>query len=151
MEHIWTVLCQLSIRNQGTRNTSLIETLDRITFDIPNIENIVFPSELNDPVPGFPLEVVTLWWRSDLSEPEHFRAQLTLTGPDGMSLDKIEPFEYEVSLINYPKLVSNTRLVLPFKGSGVYRFNIAKEENQTWTQVASIPVEVVQTVTTKTD
>lgn len=55
MKHVWSILCQTSIRDRDTNRTSAINTMDVIGF-IVNKENL----EKNKRIPTS-LEIVSLW------------------------------------------------------------------------------------------
>jgi hypothetical protein len=142
VEHIWSVVCRLSIVDQQRNNVSLIEIMERLQF---RGEEVEIPEDQVAGLP-YPVELVTLWSRSELNTPEVSRARVLVVSPEGKSLNE-EGQEYPVDLTQYQRFRAMGRFdVLPFVGNGLYRFVVQKfdEDNDSWVNVASIPLEIVR-------
>lgn len=77
MEHVWSVLCRLVLVDQQSHNLTLVETLERFSF------------QREGEVEGIALDYVlaTFWWRSDLEKPERSEARILFTA----SVNQVEP------------------------------------------------------------
>ncbi len=144
MEHVWTVICRISLTNQETNNLSLIETLERVAFH----SSAEHPEPAENARVSFvpPVYLVSMWWRSDLGQPEQGRARTRVISPRNDELPGSELKEYSVDLQIHSKLrVIGTIEALPFWGDGVYRFQIEfyDEATEKWVRVARIPLEIV--------
>jgi hypothetical protein len=142
VEHIWSVLCRLSIVDQQRNNVSLIEIMERLLF---RGEEVEIPEDQVAGLP-YPVELVSLWSRSDPDTPEVSRARVLVYSPEGQSLNT-EGHEYSVDLTQYQRFRAMGRFdVLPFVGNGFYRFVVQKfdEDSHSWVDVASIPLEIVR-------
>jgi hypothetical protein len=132
VEHVWTVVCQQRIDDKRSNNVSLINILEQVAF--------VSEKELNA-IP-ISLDVVTMWRRSRLDQPEQATARLSLMAPDEQVL---LTQEYAVDLSAIQRLRASGEFNgLPFHGTGTYRFIMELQENGEWHTVASIPVDVIE-------
>ena len=141
MEHIWSVLCRLSIVDQKRNNVSLIEVMEQLSF----VGETEVESE-HTPALTFPVELVTLWSRSDLKTPEASRARVLMLSPEGEFLNP-EGVEYEVDLTEFQRFRAMGKFeALPYVGDGIYRFVVQSldAEREQWRDVASIPLEIVR-------
>jgi hypothetical protein len=142
VEHIWSVLCRLSIVDLERNNVSLIEIMERLLF---RGEVVEIPEDQIAGLP-YPVELVTLWSRSEPNTSEVSRARVLIFSPEGKSLNEAGQ-EYPVDLTQYQRFRAMGRFdVLPFVGNGFYRFVVQKfdEDNDRWIDVASIPLEIVR-------
>ena len=132
MEHVWTVVCQLRIDDKQSNNISLINVLEQVTF---------ISEEGPKGIP-IPINVVTMWRRSQLDQPEQATARLSLIAPNEESLFVQE---HNLDLTEYQRLRNTGHFDgLPFSGTGTYRFVMELQENGEWHKVASVPVEVIE-------
>ena len=139
MEHSWSVLCRMFIRDADTNAFSLIHIFEALTFT---------PAEQisEEDVKAIPLEayIISLWWRSDPDQPEFARTRTVLFSPDGEVLDEIQ--EIALDLTEAGRIRSILRLQgMPFAGSGIYKFvvQLSDEESESgWRDVAILPLPV---------
>jgi hypothetical protein len=140
VEHIWSVLCRLSIVDQQRNNVSLIEAVDSVSFkgelEVRDQQPVVFP---------FPVELVTLWLRSDPDVPETGQARASFISPEGQLLNPGTD-EYTVRLEQFQRFRAMVKFeALPFTSNGTYWFKVQKldKENEQWIDVSSVPLEIV--------
>lgn len=134
IEHVWTVLCTRVLIDRASNNATLVEVIERLAGPATD-----------DSEPGLiaiPMDLITLWTRSDLEKGERGRARMRLLAPDGSQLGGSVP--YDVDLTAGHRLRNTTRLgALPFKGAGYHRFVIELEDaDGKWQPVARVPLDV---------
>jgi hypothetical protein len=140
VEHIWSVICRLSITDRERGTVSLIDVTDRIDIE----GEVVFDDEPVGSLP-VPVEIISLWRRSNPDQPEYARARVLILSPENEPLNDAG-YEYKVDLTQHSKFRSVGRLqTLPFTSSGIYRFAIQlfDEESNQWKDIAAIPLELV--------
>lgn len=133
IEHIWTVVCSRAVVDQRSNNISLENIIEQV-------------SVAGAPAPGtglrFPLDVMSLWTRADLSEPDQGQGRLRFLSPSGETIAERE-FEINVSG-DIKRYRANIHLEgLPLKGEGQYTFHTDFWDGSEWREVASIPLEIV--------
>jgi hypothetical protein len=144
VDHVWSVLCRLSIIDGQRNNVSLIEVMERLSFkgDFEIEQNKIYG------VP-FPVELVTLWSRSDPDIPEASQARVLMISPKGQVLNEENGHTYSIDLTEYQRFRAIGRFEgLPFVGNGVYKFLIQSfdEEHEQWINETSIPLEIVMEI-----
>jgi hypothetical protein len=137
---VWAVACRQSIIDIQTNNISLINVLEQVNFATSN-EDV-------DNVP-IPLEVVSMWARSNFDEPEKANGRWLLFAPSG---DELNNLDFDIDLTQHTRARAITRFMgLPFSGNGIYRFVVQLEENDgLWQTVAMFPLDVIRN-TSETD
>lgn len=133
IDHVWTVLCSKSIIDKDSNSISLLEVIEQITGRGVKGEAVV----------PIPMELVSLWARTDPEKPARGRARVCLIEPDGSERD---PFEIDIDLMTYQR--SRTRFQmsgLPIRLAGRYYFRIEihTQGEEGWGEVSRIPLEVV--------
>lgn len=132
IEHVWSVTCSRAIIDQETNNISLLDIVEQIGTIGPGGEGAV-------PVA---IEVVTLWSRGVLDQPERGRARIGLLDPNNAVIGNTH--EYEVDLTNYVRTRNRFRMALfPVRGAGKYSFVVEFERDGNWVEVARVPVVLV--------
>lgn len=149
MEHVWTVLCRLSVIDDRRKNVSLIEALEKVSFSVTESELEVHPTG------AFPFqaELVSYWIRSDLDAPERARVRILVVSPERKTLNP-EGFEYRVDLTEDSRFRSMAHFgTLPYTGDGIYRFEVQyfDEDQEQWLSAASIPLEIVMEIVPSSD
>jgi hypothetical protein len=138
IQHIWTVLCTRSSIDRQTNNISLFEVIEELRVEGLGGQPGVVPC---------PLELVSLWTRSDPNVPTRGEARITLHTPGGQTpISQTQP----VDLQEYRRLRSRARVPgLPVDQAGVYMFVVECRElgQEQWLRVARIPLEVQVMVT----
>jgi hypothetical protein len=136
MNHVWSVLCTRSVLDQETNNISLIEVIEELTLT-PD------PRAQSDQSFVVPIncELVSLWTRSVVTEPERGTARTVLIGPRG---ERISEHETSVDLSVHLRSRIRARLAgLPISSAGIYGFLIQRLQGERVEDVATIPVRVV--------
>lgn len=138
MEHIWTIVCQITSEDKNTSALSLINVLENISFsaDIPE-------SEADDVVIPLNFHLVTTWCREETDSSDENEVKVRLMSPTGedlggpdlkISFNESQNTRYNVNFQGFP-----------YKGDGIYRyvlFNVKDGEN---VEVQRIPILVERT------
>ncbi len=131
IDHIWTVLCRNTVTDRESNNISIQGVLEQINITGPKGEGIV-PIEA---------ELVTLWSRSKLDQPERTRSRFRLVDPDGKQVGK--DVVYDVDLTTHARSRNKIKMSgFPVKAPGKYEFCVDTERDRQWIQVARVPLEV---------
>lgn len=134
-KHIWTILCTKALVEEKTNNVSLIEIIEQLeVLGVPNETRAILPIQL---------VLVTLWSRSDLDRAEFATGKFEFLAPSG---EVLGGGEYDINLRDYRRSRNLANMnSLPLQGPGIYKFviRIREDENNTWTEVASLPLEVL--------
>lgn len=138
-EHIWSVLCNKAIidRDSGQvtifeaiENLNLPRTEDEIAKEIEGVEEeVVIPHTM---------QLVTLWVRSDLKQPEEQHARVRLLSPFDQELNT---WAVPVDLKSFLSL--RWRLVfqgVPWRGPGRYWYVIEMKDGEDWMQCSRVPL-----------
>jgi hypothetical protein len=145
MYHAWSVICSDTTIDAASNNISLFKVIESIAFSVNEVE----ARQLREQEGHLPLPInfviVTMWWRSDVNEPEKSASRYVLLTP---SQEERELLEIPVDLMNHTRTRMMGRLQgFPFFESGVYHIMVQTKENDTWQSVASVPLEVIQNAT----
>jgi uncharacterized protein VirK/YbjX len=136
MEHIWSVLCLHAIEDKHRNNLSLIETLEQITFHTDKVD-----------VEGFQVDLylVSMWWRSNVGQPEEGRARLLINSPDAEVLSEAN---FNIVLTEQSRFKHIIKMHgMPYKGDGIYRFVVQLYNKGRWKSVTTIPLEIHKAAT----
>lgn len=135
IEHIWTVVCSMSVVDRETNNLSLFNIVEQLN---------ILARPQPEMMPQLSLDIVTLWVRADDTTPARGHSRLTLLSPTGEELGQGEG---EIDLSKHERLRMRRRfpLGLDLKISGRYHFRVELqlEDEETWQTVAIIPLKVV--------
>lgn len=135
IDHVWTVVCAMSVVDRETNNISLFNIVEQLTLLTQPEQEIT---------PQLPLDIVTLWARADDAVPARGFSRLTFRSPAG---DPIHQEEGRVDLSDHERLRMRRRLLLRLnlRESGRYCFCVeVRLENETeWRTVATVPLKVV--------
>ncbi len=138
MEHIWSVLCRTQITDKDRNTLSLIETIEQINF---------FSEE--DNLEGIPAQmvIVSMWWRSNQSQPEEGYQRMLIASPTGEIILTSANLGIDLNKSGRARIIINID-GLPFTEAGIYRFIIqySMNENGDWVTSASIPLTIVRDV-----
>ena len=134
--HIWTILCSKASIDQQTNNISIFDVIERLTIaGAPHDATIALPIQAN---------LVVLWMRSEYTTPEAAVGRFTLVAPNRTTLGG---GQFEINLGDPHIRARNIMRMnsLPLQGPGVYNFVIELQdpENNTWSVVATLPLEVI--------
>jgi len=141
-EHIWSVLCYKGCLDKYTNQVSLLDVIEgaaMVADKQPDLGTV-----LNFHIP---INLVTLWLRTAIDEPESFRTRLVIVTPDGHEYPNRS--ELPCDLIETPRLRTFLRIQgLPYQGNGMYRVNIECQDpgSTTWRRVSSMPLELTITL-----
>ncbi len=131
IDHVWSVLCKNTVTDRESNNISIHGVLEQLTITGPKGEGVL-PIEA---------ELVTLWSRSKLDQPERTRSRSRLVDPDGAQIGK--DVVYDLDLTTYTRF--RNRIVMsgfPVKAAGKYEFCVDIERDGQWIQVAKVPLEI---------
>lgn len=141
MRLIWAVLCERSVIDRDTNMVSLINVLEEMTMAVqppPEAPDASLPQAV---IP-VPIELVTLWARSDEKIPERGRYRVRLLLPD----DRVPAdSEFEVDLTQFLRLRHRSRFPgLPVAGEGTYHFVVEEGAGGGgWATMSEVPLRVV--------
>lgn len=135
--HVWSVACYKASLDRYTNRISLLDVVEEIVIskgqDLPFSleERVFFP---------FHSEIVSLFRRSDLAMPERSKCRIELHSPDANVLA-----EREFELDFFPPPITRVRTIFrldafPYRGLGMYHWNIHLEKDDGWQLVAEVPV-----------
>ena len=135
MEHIWTILCQITSDDKISNAFSLINVMEGIRFSADLAETD--PDEIVIPLN---FHLVTNWWREELESDNDNEVQVRLISPAGEDLggpdlklrfDESKFSRYNLSIQGFP-----------YKGDGVYRYVVFQIKNGEQVEVQGIPIPV---------
>jgi len=134
IEHAWTVLCKKAIVDPQTGNITLVETVEQInaTGAAPDFPALA-PMEM---------ELVSLWYRTDIEVAVRGQGRIALIGPDGHVVG--DPQTLQLDLTTFVRARTIAKLPgLPVTGAGVYRFQVelSVDGQEEWRIVARVPVQ----------
>lgn len=135
IDHVWTVVCSRSVIDKDSNNISLQDVIEQLTLFTEPGEPVVVP---------MPLEVVTLWARSDFNVPARGRARLTFSSPSEEFV--VPPFEHDVDMSSHRRVRSRAHFQgLPIREPGrhTFRIELQNEGETTWHRVAAVPLQIL--------
>ena len=130
-EHVWSVLCRKGVLDSNN-NLSMLDVLEHLKIE----------GELPKEGVGLkiPMQLVTLWIRSELTTPETIDTRLLIEIPNGRKL------EGAAGVVNMDKAPRSRLTVeiggLPFYGEGVYKFVVQHKQSGKWKTNARVPLQV---------
>lgn len=134
IDHVWSVLCSHAVVDRRTNNASLQHVVEQIT---------IRQEPRPDAAVMLPLDLMTLWVRSDFDVPHAGRERVLYCSPSG---DVLLEHQLEIRLDK----AKRSRTVLTFESlqvaqPGRYSFHVELqgEIEDEWTRVATIPLEVI--------
>ncbi|MBL6960578.1 MAG: hypothetical protein ISR59_05675 [Anaerolineales bacterium] len=134
IKHIWSVVCQGSIEDKSTNLLSIINILEELTIEGDPSSDKILP---------LPIQVVTLWTRTNSDIPAQAESRYTFVSPSKTIL-KEQPLKINLSKYQRLRARVNFSMLNFTEGSGIYTFCVEYRGNQTeeWTEKASIPIDV---------
>ena len=134
ISHVWSVLCSNVVIDRFSNNVSIQNVIEQL-----NIPDEPIP----DGVVVTPLNLVTLWMRSDLEVPARGHSRIIFQSPSGGASN---PVELEVDLTNSKRtrsrLISET-LPVEEPGLHIFRVELKIEDEAEWHEVAIVPLEIL--------
>jgi hypothetical protein len=136
IDHIWSIVCGRSTTDRESGNISIFDVVEQV--------NVLGP--LPDPAtrPAIPMqyEIVSLWARQQLDQPEEAQARVRLIGPNNA---EILGQGFAVNLTQHVRMRTQLRSIgFPVVGTGIYTFYVdIQRANEEWENVSHIPVQVV--------
>jgi hypothetical protein len=134
LKHAWTVLCDKSTIDRDTNNITL-NTIEQLVVQLPP-----FPEGAKGFIINYPFELVTLWYRGDITKPIGGRARIR-----GISAndEEFSVQEVDIDLKSKSRLRTRIRfLSIPVSSSGVYQFIVEKQSGDKWEEVARVPFQI---------
>lgn len=137
-DHLWTILCTKALIDETTHNVSLIEIVEQLQVAGAT------PGELH--LAAVPMELVSMWRRSDPAERGSFPVRIRFLPPSGVGDGPFLPQSY---VVNFEKH-SQVRQIFRMPGvvvteAGVHVFVVERGEGADWTEVARVPLLVQYT------
>ena len=135
MEHIWTIVCQVTSEDKNSGSFSLINALERIEFSGDPAQ-----VDVDDLVVPLNYHLVTTWWceKPELSTESQIRLRLIspsnedLGGPDlDMSFGDSQYSRFNLNIQGFR-----------YKGDGVYRYVVSYVRGDEEVEVQRIPIAV---------
>jgi len=133
----WSILCYRGCVDKFSNMLSLLDVTDEITIEA-----------IMDPVPENPsvtlnLQLVSLWRRSEVEQPEKLWSTFTVRMPDGNIFLAAEPLEIDLESNSRTRLIFRIQAI-PFAGIGIYWFIIgaANRPDGPFEPAAMVPLEV---------
>ena len=115
IEHIWSVLCTSAVIDKDTNNVTLVQVVERVNVAVQPSAGATLPIQM---------ELVTLWGRKDLDQPERGRARFQLLASDNTELGP--NYTYDIDLSTYARTRQRIHFAnLPLKGSGKVTTQVA--------------------------
>lgn len=135
MKHLWSLLCSKYIIDGTSKNLSLIEIADVLTFKVhlPNER----PLEL--PLPS-PLYLVSSWIRESDAEAQIVDALIRVRAPGGSIMQELPfhvDFQQTLGSRTYGTVTS-----IPFECNGTYEFEVCITDGDDWKEVGTVPVQI---------
>jgi hypothetical protein len=139
INHVWTVLCSKSSIDNDSNNISLFEVLEQVSVEVP--PGVQISDEGINVALQF--EMISLWSRSDINQPEKGEARFDFRAPSGRTQEgKI----VEINLTEYERFRTRQRFSsIPLDSEGVYEFHVhcRPDPGAEWSSVANVPLHVV--------
>src|SRR5262249_48649632 len=89
-----------------------------------------------------PLELVTLYTRTNDDEPTNGRARVSFVRPSGLVQESVQ--EYETDLRSFKRVRQRARFAaIPIREPGRHVFRVELSGGEPWQSVANVPLEVV--------
>jgi hypothetical protein len=140
VRHAWSVLCDRTFIDQDTNNIS-VDAIEQLNFPVPNI-----PAGARGVLLPYAVELVSLWYRLPDEKPMKQRARLRFEDPSHQAIGTIE---MQVDLTSHTRYRTRARMpVVPVTGPGHYWFVVEQERGSGWREVARVPLEVANRVST---
>jgi hypothetical protein len=137
-QHVWTIICKKASIDKETNVISFFEVLEALQFTGPDM------TKKSGALP-FPVEIVTLWSRTEVARAERATGRVRLRFPDG---SEVEGTQLDVNLTEHARLRTFVQMqAFPLKGAGIYDFHIdlRDDDRGRWETVARIPLVVTLT------
>jgi hypothetical protein len=133
IHHAWTVLCDRVIIDKDTNNVSL-DVIEQLEITVEGSAPPVIMVPVN-------LHVVTMWYRDD-DKPEAGKARAHISYPDGSVMGGAD---LELPLDGLRLRTLSHIPALPVKGSGVHFFTLEMSVDESWKEVARVPLQIIIT------
>lgn len=138
IRHVWSVVCSKASIDNDTNNISLFEVLEQVQVS-------QWPQDVpQDAVPlaPFPMEIVTLWMREPLNEPQSGECRAIVHSPRGKSAVSAAQV---MDLAKFRRFRSRFRFPgLPIDGPGICEIEIQyrRGSEDSWEVVGKVPIEI---------
>lgn len=138
MKHVWSVLCQTSIRDEETSRTSIINSMDSIGFIVDRKK---FETKKNIPTN---LEIVSLW-NNKINKGGEFLIKIELIDSNKKVLISSELPGVKSSDKSVRSATTRMAInLLPVTIAGEYTFKVSQKflEDKKFATVAELPLEI---------
>ena len=143
-EHIWTVLCHRACVDRETNLISLLEATEKVVVPPGQLEKARAASpkaKSHRLLARVQMQLATWWKRTQRDEPEQTLSRLSMIDVDG---EEFSSHEVPVPLDEFAgfRAVANIEAIPIDRGSGTMWFRVSRRDDDEWTLVASIPLEI---------
>ena len=136
MKHVWSVLCRNYIVDETSKNLSLIDLPNRMSFkgDLPDKRPFEVP---------LPTEMYFLstWISEQGDEEKTHHVIVKVIDPTGAEIGNFE-LDFDMKPIKGHVTIGTLSSML-YTEDGVYFFDVCVQVSNEWTVIASIPIELV--------
>ena len=133
IEHRWSIACHHAVVDRYTNNVSLLHLIEQITMTgRPEPDGLI----------PITFDIMTLWERGELDEPETRMSRIVVLNPDGC---ECELAERSINLTEHQRLRARLTVTgVPFQGFGRYCFRTDIKDGETWLDVGRVCIDVAQ-------
>ena len=135
MQHIWTILCQITSEDKQSGAFSIINVLDRI--QITSDPNLVAVDDIVIPIN---FHLVSMWWREESEQCDEVLVKIKLYSPDKEDLGDLN-ISFSLSESLFSRVNVNIK-GFPYKGDGIYIYKVFHVLDDNPVEVQKIPINV---------
>lgn len=141
---VWTILCRSSSIDRNSNRLSLFDVVDELEISVSGASEGVIPAPVD-------LELVTLWRREHLTEPEELTYRIEIRGPGEL---RARSHTLEVDLTEFLRsraVVKIPSIPVPLTSHGLetYWLVIQVEDGDgAWQQLSELPLDLTLRVLT---
>ena len=134
IDHVWTVVCSRTVFDRDSGNVSIQNVLEQLS---------IFAEPSPDAMLAIEFEVVSFWVRTDINVPAQGRYRLVVLTP---STQPIGTTEVEINLLDnerHKQRIQFQQFPAREEGRHIFRVELQLQGEDSWRQVASIPLRLV--------
>jgi hypothetical protein len=144
IKHIWNVIAQSSLVEQETNNISILKVLEQL-----NVNLSVKDQEWLKNNPGkavlvpFPFQIISLWQSINPKKDPMADVEIEFFDPIGLSLQNIKfKLQFEAKKTRMRSITTSPIVSVIDTGVYLFKIRIKEEEEDSFLEVAEIPIEV---------
>lgn len=133
MRHVWSVLCRYSVEDRDSRNFSLIDTLNQVSFkgDIPEDRPVTLPISHR---------IVSQWRQSKEQCNQEYTVRLRVLTPENV---EVVSAEMTVRPASDGNLNTNFHSdTFSYTSDGIYEYEISYSQGDKWIVATQVPLKV---------